>query len=269
MQDLPIFPAGAGLTYVDVYGSKTPDGQCGGCPHMHLACTEMYYVVHGEGAVEFLTYREGPRRILLAPGKVVYFSPGVIHRLVNVSGDLAVLVLMENSGLPELGDAVMTFPRQHLANSSAYALALAVVDQHAYQATRTTISTVAEAEAMRDLAVLGYVDLLNAFTASPEEGRSSLDAFHRAATALARPLVDEWSDVVAVGAAQAVGRTTQMLREISAGRSDYLRGGAVVDVPEVDGSRLNLSMCGFMWPYLPEGVTFDALSGKDFFGACS
>jgi mannose-6-phosphate isomerase-like protein (cupin superfamily) len=259
MSDVPPLPGGTGLTRVQVYSSRTPDGQCGGCPHMHLVCTELYYTVRGTGAVEFLSYRDGPQRVTLAAGQVVYFTPGVIHRLVNQSADLEILVLMENSGLPELGDAVLTFPPRYLRGPDRYALARAVEDRSAYCAQKAAPATVAEAGAMRDLAVRGYLDLVAAFAASPEQGRARLREFQDAATALVRPLVDRWSAVVAAGPAAALRRTGLALAEVGAGRTDHLHAGAVVEVPRPDLDRPNLSMCGFMWPLLPDGVTFDSL----------
>ncbi len=60
----------------------------------------------GRGAVQTLTaagFQETP----LSPGALVWFTPGTIHRLVN-DGDLTLHVLMQNCGLPEAGDAVLT-----------------------------------------------------------------------------------------------------------------------------------------------------------------
>jgi hypothetical protein len=38
---------------------------------------------------------------------IAWFTPGTVHRMVNGSG-LRATVLMQNSGLPEAGDAVFT-----------------------------------------------------------------------------------------------------------------------------------------------------------------
>ena len=42
-------------------------------------------------------------------GSFVWFTPGTIHRLLNDGGDLEIVVLMQNAGLPEAGDMVITF----------------------------------------------------------------------------------------------------------------------------------------------------------------
>ena len=62
----------------------------------------------GSGAVHTIS-RDGAGIHPLAEGSVVWFSPGTVHRLVN-DGDLRLVVVMQNSGLPEAGDAVLTFP---------------------------------------------------------------------------------------------------------------------------------------------------------------
>lgn len=74
--------AGIGLSQVRVYSSQAPDGQCSGTPHLHLACTEMYFPLRGSGAAEFLT-ADGPQRVSLSPGTPVQFTPGTVHRLVS------------------------------------------------------------------------------------------------------------------------------------------------------------------------------------------
>lgn len=66
-------------------------------------------VTAGRGTVQTLTtsgYEETP----LEPGTVAWFTPGTIHRLTN-DGGLQITVVMQNSGLPEAGDAVLTLPR--------------------------------------------------------------------------------------------------------------------------------------------------------------
>lgn len=103
------FPGGTSLSHLDIYHDAAPDGICGGSPHIHLVSTEAYLVVEGRGALQTID-GEGVRETELNAGSVVWFTPGTIHRAVN-RGGLKVLVLMSNAGLPEAGDAVMTFPR--------------------------------------------------------------------------------------------------------------------------------------------------------------
>ena len=240
----PILPAGLGLTHLRVYTSPAPDGQCGGSPHLHLACAELYYVLRGHGAVEFVSLAEGYRRVDLVPGGAVHFTPGVVHRLINGDGQLEILVVMQNSGLPERGDAVLTFPSEQLADPAAYPGAVAARDLEA-------------AEQRRDLAVQGFYELLDGYRGSPEQGRQRLLALHRHALALVQPRVQEWAAVVEAGPAQAVRATTKQLAALSEGDAGYLAGGQVMELQPIDSQALRLGMCGRLWPYLAEGAVFE------------
>ncbi|NEE21524.1 cupin domain-containing protein, partial [Streptomyces sp. SID7499] len=81
-------------------------------------CSEGYVVVGGSGSVQTLT-ASGFQETPLTPGALVWFTPGTVHRLVNEDG-LRVIVLMQNSGLPEAGDAVLTLPPRCLADPDVY-----------------------------------------------------------------------------------------------------------------------------------------------------
>jgi mannose-6-phosphate isomerase-like protein (cupin superfamily) len=121
------FPGAVGISDLRVYDWPTADGVCGGSPHMHLVCAETYVVTGGEGSVQTLTW-SGYAETPLTAGSVVTFTPGTIHRLVNGDGRLRITVVMQNSGLPEAGDAVFTFPAAVLADAAANAGAAAVGD---------------------------------------------------------------------------------------------------------------------------------------------
>ncbi|WP_156037593.1 cupin domain-containing protein, partial [Glycomyces tenuis] len=114
------FPGGTAVSIVTVYDWPTADGQAGGSPHLHTASTEGYVVTRGTGAVETLS-ADGFARHELARGTVLWFTPGTVHRLINGSGDLEVTVVMQNAGIPEAGDAVLTYPADTLADPEAYA----------------------------------------------------------------------------------------------------------------------------------------------------
>src|ERR671932_1380750 len=127
-------PGAIGVTHLKVYDSPTPDGLAGGSPNVHFACTEAYAVIAGCGAVQTLSaagFDETP----LSPGRLVWFTPGVIHRLINHDGRLEILVLMQNAGLPEAGDMVLTFPPALLEDEQAYWRAAALVSPGAVYAT--------------------------------------------------------------------------------------------------------------------------------------
>ncbi len=105
----PPLPGATAFTHLKVYDTLGPDGLAGGSSHLHFACTEAYMVLAGRGAVQTLG-TGGFAELPLEPGRLLWFTPGLIHRLINHDGQLEILVLMQNAGLPEAGDAVLTFP---------------------------------------------------------------------------------------------------------------------------------------------------------------
>ena len=104
---LPL-PGGTSVSHVKVYDTVGPDGLAGGSPHLHTVCTEAYLVIAGEGMVQTLS-GEGYAETPLVHGTIAWFSPGTVHRLVNLDGRLELYVLMSNAGLPEAGDMVLAF----------------------------------------------------------------------------------------------------------------------------------------------------------------
>lgn len=109
----PEFPGAVGISDLSAYPWPTADDEHGGSPHMHLTCAEAYVVIGGRGRLQTLNH-SGPSVQTLDPGDVIWFTPGTIHRAIN-DGGLHVIVIMQNGGLPEAGDAVMTFPHEHMA----------------------------------------------------------------------------------------------------------------------------------------------------------
>src|SRR5262249_32052030 len=150
------------------YDWPAEDGLRGGSPHMHTASSEGYIVSRGTGVLQTLSgdgYREYP----LSPGTVLWFTPGTIHRVTTASPaapvgeDLDILVVMQNAGLPEAGDAVFPSPPSVLASQSAYADAASLDSPLDIAARRR-----------RDLAVSGFLALRAG-------GPSALSAFYEAA----------------------------------------------------------------------------------------
>ncbi|MCX4985487.1 cupin domain-containing protein [Streptomyces sp. NBC_00572] len=218
------FPGGVGISGVTVYDEETADGLCGGTPHMHLVCSEAYVVIGGAGSVQTLTttgFAETP----LHPGDVVWFTPGTIHRLVNAGG-LRLVVLMANSGLPEAGDAVFTFPAPVLADPQAYQAAAALTGDHAVAARRR-----------RDLALQGFLAL--------REG--GLREFHIAAQRLKSELLDDWEIRWRDGPLAAALTTGRQLERLKAGDLSHLGHGEVsrLERPE----HPIFGMCGHLHPY--------------------
>src|SRR5580692_6831558 len=150
LRQVEAFPGAIGVTHLRVYDSLAPDGLAGGSPHMHFACSEAYLVIKGQGFVQTLS-SAGFREIPLCAGSMVWFTPGLIHRLVNTDAQLEIFAVMENAGLPEHGDSVLTFPPKFLRDEDSY-LAVASLERDGpapadqQEAARTR----------RDLAVEGF-----------------------------------------------------------------------------------------------------------------
>src|SRR5690606_33649232 len=92
-RSMSAFPGGTAMSRVRVYDWPTTDGAWGGSPHLHTASTEGYVVLAGHGSLETLS-GAGYGEHTLAPGTVLWFTPGTVHRLVNTGGDLELLVVM-------------------------------------------------------------------------------------------------------------------------------------------------------------------------------
>jgi mannose-6-phosphate isomerase-like protein (cupin superfamily) len=225
----PDLPGAVGITALAVYDWDAADGLCGGSPHVHLCCTECYVVVGGSGRLQTLT-GSGAGEQPLRPGDVVWFNPGTVHRAVN-DGDLQVVVVMQNSGLPEAGDAVLTFPPEHLADRKSYERAVAAPSPQ-------------RARARRDLAVEGFLELRRRTEAGDA---SALEEFYAAAAALARPQLPDWRERWRRGAATAAERTGREIDALAAGDHSHLRAAAVAraERPPQD----TLGMCGYLAPY--------------------
>ncbi|WP_194909630.1 cupin domain-containing protein [Catenulispora rubra] len=226
------FPGGTAVSRLHVYDWDAADGLCGGSPHVHLACTEAYVVVGGRGELHTLT-AAGPARTELRPGTVVWFGPGTIHRAINLDGALQVVVVMQNSGLPEAGDAVLAFPPDILADPEAY--------QRAAQ-----VHTEADAHRRRDLAIEGY----SALGADLAAGRTaSLEHFYRQAVALRTDRLDRWETVWRSGPLAAAQQTAEQLRTLRAGRTDHLLQAALRCEQPPEAASRALGMCGRLDTY--------------------
>jgi mannose-6-phosphate isomerase-like protein (cupin superfamily) len=207
-----ILPAGVGLTHIKVYDTPGPDGVITGGAHVHLVCSEIYFVLKGTGSVETLS-AGGVESMDLVPNKAVFFRPGTFHRILNPNKDLEILTIMQNGALPERGDFVLPFPMEVLRNPAAY-----------QQAIRAP--SLPDAIKRRDLSLKGYAELKAAFGRSIEEGRQALRAFYQAARNLIVPKVDGFEWVLKVGAQTEVKANLDACDFLRAGRLDYLENSA-------------------------------------------
>ena len=227
------FPGGTSLSRLDIYADAAPDGVCGGSPHMHLVSTEAYVVVEGRGALQTID-REGFRETELHAGSVVWFTPGTIHRAVN-HGGLRVIVLMSNAGLPEAGDAVMTFPADIVADPDAYAAAASLGEPDGREE---------RASRRRDLAVTGFDAMRDAVTAGD---RGPVERFYQAAGALVLGSATGWLQLVQEGPLAQAERSRALAEAIARGDVTHLRDARVREAPAADERRFG--MCGLIRAY--------------------
>ncbi|MFJ2949495.1 cupin [Streptomyces sp. NPDC087226] len=223
-------PGAVGLSHLSAYEWEAADGVCGGSPHLHTVCTEAYVVTGGRGAVQTLS-PDGYRDIPLEAGAVAWFTPGTVHRMVQ-GGSLRVTVLMENSGLPEAGDAVFTFPPEVLADPGRYAAAAA------------RVTTEAEALRRRDLAVEGYLVLREALVRGDA---GPYREFQRAAARLVRERVPVWRELWRSGALAAAERTGARLAALAAGDCTHFEEATAYETGP--SRRGGFGMCGIRDAY--------------------
>lgn len=240
MAEVPPFPGGIGVSHLRVYDTEAPDGLAGGTPHLHTLCTEAYAVVAGRGRVQTLT-AAGFEEVPLEPGAFVWFTPGTIHRLVN-EGDLEILVLMQNAGLPEAGDMVITLPPDILADPAAYAAAATLPLEE-----RTTAGSGDAARARRDAAVTAFGELRAAGAA---DGGVALARFHAAAAALVAPQLGRFQQVWRGGPAAAAAATSTQLAALAAGDATHLAAASVHRLSPPPAER-RMGCCGTLGTYLP------------------
>jgi len=245
------FPGGTSVSRLSVYDWPTSDGAGlvgGGTPHLHLASDEGYVVLSGAGSVQTLGpdgYAEHP----LTAGTLLWFQPGVVHRLVN-DGDLEILVVMSNAGLPEAGDAVMTFPAEVLADAERYVDAATLPTAAGTTAAGTTggdAVIAAAARARRDLAVEGFGVLRDRVSAEGPDG--PMGELYDAAALLVREKVPGWQARWDATVRQTTDQTAEALLALAAGAAPHLRTARTTTADPRPGP-LRHGMCGYLrtWP---------------------
>jgi mannose-6-phosphate isomerase-like protein (cupin superfamily) len=231
------FPGGTAVSHLKVYDWPTPDGLQGGSPHLHTASAEGYVVLHGEGALQTLS-SAGYRELELRPGTLLWFTPGTVHRLINSSGDLELVVVMQNAGLPESGDAVLTYPPDVLADVDAYRRATQLPRSDGSPETEQTIADAARAR--RDLAIEGYLTLRDRVE---DEGPQVLAELHRAALHLVQDLAAGWQHLWSRGPKAQAEVTGRHLDDLADGDASHLARAAVYTADARPGPRV-AGMCG-------------------------
>jgi hypothetical protein len=164
-----------------------------------------------------------------------------VHRLVN-HGGLELLVVMANAGLPESGDAVLTFPPEILGDPDRYAAHASLARPDRVYATDEQA-----AKDRRDLAIEGYLVLRDQVQA---QGPQALAPLYAAAARLVGGRLDAWRALLAAGPVAAAADSTRRLTELAGAEhvAPAALGGAVVrriDAP----AQPRLGMCGFLDTY--------------------
>jgi mannose-6-phosphate isomerase-like protein (cupin superfamily) len=249
------FPGGTGVTLLDVYDWVAPDGLRGGSAHVHLVSTEGYVVLRGTGRLQTLGaagFREEPLR----PGDCLWFTPGTVHRLVNEDGALQILVIMQNAGLPEAGDCVLTFPPDVLADPARYAAAASLDhplpgrggrEDAGRPAGRPAPPQAREAAARRrrDLAIDGFTELR---AQVDRDGPAALRPFLEAAVRLTAGRVPDWRG--RCPAAAVAAHTAGQLAALSARHAAVLETGTVLRAARPAGPPA-YGLCGRLTRYDP------------------
>ena len=222
-----MLPAGVGVSHVKVYTAPGPDGAIGGSPHMHTVCSEMYYCLSGRGYVETLS-GEGYQKIELEPAMLVSFRPGLIHRVLNPHENLELLIIMQNGGLSERGDFVLTFPEAIVKDPTAYAqAAMAKTDEQAFR--------------RRNLAVEGFQPLRQAMELDRSQGLEMLRRFYSRARDIIAPKVEGFEWVLKSGAQAEINAGLDALDFLRMGRVQYLeRASCLAISPMSDPANIGL-----------------------------
>jgi mannose-6-phosphate isomerase-like protein (cupin superfamily) len=227
-------PGGVGLSHLRVYDSESPDGIRGGSAHVHLSCTEAYVIIGGRGKLQTLS-SQGFQEIDLHDRQVVWFTPGVVHRLAVSEGDLDIIIVMQNGGLPESGDCILSFPEEYLKDRGRYREAAELPPIE-----RGEDAVDAHARRRRDLSVTGFVALRERLE---RDGFAALEDFYRAAAALVEDDRQDWKTVWQQGAVRATETTGAQLDALQAHELSYLSQGALHGAQVRAGSP-RAGMCG-------------------------
>lgn len=227
----PLFPGATAVSNLRVYDWEAADHHHGGSPHLHTVSSEAYVVVGGRGEAHTITAQAGEQRSELRQGDLMWFTPGTVHRLVNLD-QLEIVTVMQNIGLPEAGDAVLTFPAEILGDPARYLREAALPSARGGGAE-------AAARRRRDLAVEGYLELIDDLA---EIGPDAMRTFIERAEAVVRPRIAGWQRVWARTVESETERTRGHLAALAAGDAGHLMDAEIVRA--TPRPHRDLGMCG-------------------------
>ncbi len=224
---------GVGMTEVHVYAQrKAPDGHFSGCPHVHAATDEAYYVLRGGGWVEFHDLVNGFRKLSLRVGVYAHFPPMVMHRLVS-DGDLVVLGVMGNAGMAEQGEARIYFGEAVDEDEAQFDRLTSLPSQHGMEGALDR----------RDAAVKGYMELMRLWKDDRSRYITELRRFFDRHCLAMSALASQLSGSVEHGP-MAWARATQSRIDHLPTRPD-VKPHVSVNVPGFESA---LGMCGVLRP---------------------
>ena len=240
---------GIGLTRLAVYDQRpAPDGLMSGSPHVHAVTDEGYYVLSGTGRVELHDLAGGFRSVDLRPGRYVQFPPGTVHRLVSTDR-LVLLVVMDNAGLAERGDARIYFGREVDEDPKEFARLTGLAGARGLEGALDR----------RDAAVRAYSRLLELWSKDRPAYFRELGRFIGVHMKAAAGLRREFSEAVAAGPAAWSERFRQRVEGLPAAAGE---GAPILhDPPEGE----ILGMCGLLRQvvgFVPVGPARDGASGN-------
>jgi mannose-6-phosphate isomerase-like protein (cupin superfamily) len=245
-------PGAVGISHLSVYDTSAPDGVIGGSAHVHLSCTESYVVIGGRGRLQTLT-RSGFQEIELHPRQVVWFGPGVVHRLAN-DGDLEIIIVMQNGGLPEAGDSILSLPDEYMKDRASYRQ---IADLPPIESGQDRVD--AHALRRRDLSVSGFISLQARLE---RDGAEAMDTFYREAAAIIAGDVEEWQGLWNQGAKRASETTGRQLDSLVAGDLTYL-ADAMLHQANVRTGSPRAGMCGRITPFDPPSSVQSVTPSRD------
>jgi hypothetical protein len=164
-----------------------------------------------------------------------------VHRLIN-GGDLDLLVVMQNAGLPEAGDAVLTFSPDILADPERY-------ERLATLPSTEEAEEVVAAAALerRNAALTGYAELRNDVE---RRGYAALEEFHKAAVNLVQSRIPGWRKLWSENVLAEVQTAEQWLADLEKGDGAHLARASVARANPRSAERL-FGMCGRLQTWAP------------------
>ena len=234
-------PTGVGLSHLNVYTEDAPAALAsgpGGSAHFHTVCSELYYVLSGSGSVELISGK-GYQKVALEPRQLVCMTPGIIHRLDNPNKNLEILVIMQNGGLAERGDYILTFPDKILADDAAYASAV-------------KISSHADAITRRNLSLEGFNSLKSTIQTDLNAGRAALDKLYQHARRILAPKIEGFEWVLRTGSLTEVKASHDAVDFIRNNHMEYLDKARWCSIDPAQ-DQIRSGLCGDLRSYAVSG----------------